>query len=226
MTRLLKDNQGLIYHHARRYQGICEATRSGSLEDLLQCGALGVLKAAKTYDENAGMSWATWASFAITAEMRHLLGLVSGRELPLVLSLGVPVNADDPESERLQDCVPDDSIEPFDKEPYREWLHDRVAAALADMPEDCAQAVRLTSLEGLTRREAAARLGVDGKELARLLDKGRRRLYNCPDLRAAALDEMTPYYKKKGVAAVLSSGTSVVEDIVMQRERIGRLCAV
>lgn len=222
MEKLLKDNAGLIWLNVRCFSGLCAYNRACDVEDLEQAARIGIMKAHSTYDPGAGMAWSTWASFAMRAEIRRALGLRAGAELPRVLSLDVPAYADDPEGETMVDTLPDDSIEPFDVAPYREHVQERVRAAMAELPENAAKALELTQLDGLSRKQAAAALGVEMDELARLIAKGKRVLFNNKELRALALEEMTPYYKHKGVSAFLSSGSSAVEDIVMQRERMRR----
>ena len=222
MERILKDNAGLIWLNVKYFSRLCNRNRACDVEDLMQAARIGIIKAHATYDPGAGMAWSTWASFAMRAEIRRALGLRSGAELPRVLSLDVPAYADDPEGETMVDTLPDDSIEPFDVAPYREHVQERVRAAMAELPENAAKALELTQLDGYSRKQAAEALGVEMDELARLIAKGKRVLFNNKELRALALEEMTPYYKHKGVSAFLSSGSSAVEDIVMQRERLRR----
>lgn len=65
---LVESNMGLVYHAARRFSG-----RGMETEDLIQTGAIGLIKAARAFDETRGTAFSTYAFAMITGEMRRAL---------------------------------------------------------------------------------------------------------------------------------------------------------
>ena len=55
---LYAQNKGLLIGLARRYAGACALDRAVSVEDLVQSGFLGLVRAAQTYDGSRGRTWA------------------------------------------------------------------------------------------------------------------------------------------------------------------------
>lgn len=67
--RLIESHLPLVRAIARRYAG-----RGEALEDLVQVGALGLIRASDRYDPDRGVAFATFASPAIEGEIRRHLG--------------------------------------------------------------------------------------------------------------------------------------------------------
>jgi RNA polymerase sigma-B factor len=66
--RLLESHLPLVHSIARRYAG-----RGEPLDDLVQVGAMGLVKAGKRFDESRGVTFAAFAARAIDGEIRRHL---------------------------------------------------------------------------------------------------------------------------------------------------------
>lgn len=66
-SQLVIDNMGLVYACANRFRG-----RGIEFDDLVQSGCLGLIKAAKGFDETKGFKFSTYAVPAIIGEMKRL----------------------------------------------------------------------------------------------------------------------------------------------------------
>lgn len=65
---LIKENLGLVRSIAKRFTG-----RGQELEDLIQIGSIGMLKAIRGYDKSFGTAFSTYAFPLITGEIRRFL---------------------------------------------------------------------------------------------------------------------------------------------------------
>ena len=92
-----------------------------------------------------------------------------------------------------------------------------VRAAIAALPEDQREVTRLHDLEGITYRNCEQRLNLAQGEARGISRRAHRHLWKNKKLRALTLDQETAYHRHKGVEAFHSSGSSVVEDIVLWR---------
>lgn len=68
LERLVKDNMGLVKSLALRFRG-----RGTETEDLIQIGAIGLIKAVRGYDENFGTRFSTYAVPLICGEIKKHL---------------------------------------------------------------------------------------------------------------------------------------------------------
>ena len=66
--QLVRENAGLIWSIARRFQG-----RGTELDDLYQLGSLGFLKAVEGFDTAFGTQFSTYAVPKIAGEIRRFL---------------------------------------------------------------------------------------------------------------------------------------------------------
>src|ERR1039457_1954221 len=66
--RLVESHLPLVRSVARRYIG-----RGESLDDLVQVGAIGLVKAGNRFDQNRGVAFAAFAAPVIEGEIRHHL---------------------------------------------------------------------------------------------------------------------------------------------------------
>ena len=65
VDRLVEENMGLVAMVARRYVG-----RGTDYEDLIQIGAVGLVKAAKRFDESRNLKFSTYAVSKIVGELK------------------------------------------------------------------------------------------------------------------------------------------------------------
>lgn len=68
MENLIEKNMGLVKSIAKRFTG-----RNAEFEDLVQIGAIGMLKAAKSFDASFGTVFSTYAVPLIIGEIRRFL---------------------------------------------------------------------------------------------------------------------------------------------------------
>lgn len=68
MEELIEKNMGLVKSIAKRFTG-----RNAEFEDLVQIGAIGMLKAAKSFDASFGTVFSTYAVPLIIGEIRRFL---------------------------------------------------------------------------------------------------------------------------------------------------------
>ena len=64
----VENNMGLVYSVARMFAG-----RDCELEDLIQIGAIGLIKAVKRFDKDYGVCFSTYAVPMISGEIRRFL---------------------------------------------------------------------------------------------------------------------------------------------------------
>lgn len=217
--RLYADNHRLIRRIAHRYAYACSQNAAVDLEDLLQAGFLGLVAAARTFDENKA-KWGTWAWWYVENAVRDALGLRSrnGRAALNTLSLDAPLSDED-DGSTLGDMQADPSLPDSDAALLLQEMQTAVRAAVDALPEGPRKAITLTSLQALPRPEAAQVLHVDANHLRRDIDKGMRQLRRNRHLRALALlDDGTPYWAHKGTHAFERDWTSTVEAAVLWRE--------
>ena len=65
LREVIESAQGLILYFARLYSG------GSNVEDIMQVGRLGLIKALQNYDKGRQTSFVTYASYAIIGEIRH-----------------------------------------------------------------------------------------------------------------------------------------------------------
>lgn len=65
--RLISDNMGLVYACANRFKN-----RGAEYEDLVQCGCIGLVKAADGFDPTLGFRFSTYAVPAILGEIKRV----------------------------------------------------------------------------------------------------------------------------------------------------------
>lgn len=147
--------QGIAYKLAQEYLPF--AGNAVDLDDLMQAGALGAIRAADTYDPSKG-TWYKWCAFYIRQEMQALCGLRSSKvdAMRSAVSLEEPINEDGGTlAELLQADIPT---------PEEDWNRQAVASAIRERVEnlrfDRRRVVELVDLEGKTRAAAAAELSV------------------------------------------------------------------
>lgn len=68
VSQLLRENAGIVKSIAIRFQG-----RGQELEDLIQIGYIGMIKAIRGFDESFGTAFSTYAVHTVTGELRRFL---------------------------------------------------------------------------------------------------------------------------------------------------------
>ena len=226
---LYDQNRDLLRLLARRYAHACALDRAVSEEDLAQAGVIGLIKAAKTFDESAGKSWAGWASWYIRRECESALGLRAGRFTrahTAAEALDRPIRAEDGDGATLGEALVDDRLPEPDDALLQDELRRGVHDAVNRLPDEGQRrAVRLCKLEGISAGAAAEALGVSAARVRRLYARACVSLSQDPRLRALAdMDERTRFHAHKGVQAFNRDWTSVTEAAALWRvEQLERI---
>lgn len=226
---LYQENKAMLWATARRYRGYCERDRAVSVEDLVQSGFIGLVEAARTYDEESGKSWLFHAKWYVIREIYNTLGLRDGefiRADASAISLDNQLIEGDADSATLGDMLADDSLPASDEALLLEELRFSVRDAVAKLIDPRQrQIAELYMLEGRTMTEAANDVGISPRRALQLYGRALSNLARDIRLQALAdLDERTKFHARKGVKRFLSDRTSVVEEQALwrieQREKI------
>ncbi|MBQ8110493.1 MAG: sigma-70 family RNA polymerase sigma factor [Clostridia bacterium] len=201
---------------ARRYAWAVEGRGDMDLEDLTQAALLGILRAREGFDAQES-SWSTYSAFYIKREIFAALGIRRGRLPMRPVPLDAPMTLDSDETKL--DAVADDSLPDADEGLLRRELQDEVRRALARLKDERQRrSVQLVSLEGMTLRQAARKMGVSFQLVQRMVLQGHRHLRCDKLLRKLAECELrTPYYAHVGVDTFMATRTSAVERAVLWR---------
>ena len=219
---LYAQNKGLLIAMARRYAGACALDRAVSVEDLVQSGFLGLVRAAQTYDRNGGRSWASWAAWHIQRTFEQALCLRQGRRIQAhsgADTLDRPLSASDEAGETLGDLLVDDTLPDPDAGLLLEELRRDVRKAVDRLEDgDERRAASLCLLEDRSLPEAAGAMGVSVRQARRLNARACRRLSGDRRLRARIdLDARTRFHAHKGISAFNRDWTSVTEGAALWR---------
>lgn len=188
--KLYEENKGLLRMMARRYARVCALDRAVSVEDLMQAGFVGLMKAASTYDPAAGKSWAGWARWHIRVEFESALGLRHGRFTRAhtgAVALDKALSGDGLEGLTMGELLEDASLPAADEGLIRRELQRDVRAAVSRLrSEGQRTVVRMCKLEGRSYRQAAAELGCSVGQTYQLFFRASANLARDARLRAAA----------------------------------------
>jgi len=174
--RLIEQQLPLVESLARRY-----THRGERLEDLVQVGTIGLIKAVDRYEPTRGVEFAAFAVPNILGEIkRHLL-----HRDPTAAELAAAANLDESElveamrAEQarvplsLTDVSPAVSAdEMFDASEDRLLI----SGGLRALHRHERQALRLRYFDDLTQDEIAARLGISQTQASRLIESGLAKL--------------------------------------------------
>ena len=154
--------EGLAFKIARKYFPYCGP--AVDFEDLLQAGAIGALRAQKTFDPEKG-SWSSWVALLMGQEMQAYCMLCGNKPDPCLhaLSLDAPLMEDE-DGLTLGETIPADNPDPLD-DIDREQVGAIVRHAVSKLRADRRQAVELVDLDGMTIPEAAALLGEESHKI-------------------------------------------------------------
>ena len=203
---MYEQNKGLLVMMARRYERVCALDRAVSMDDLIQAGFIGLMKAADSFDPSAGKSWSGWACWHIQMEFNSALGLRRGhftRPHTGAAALDKPLSADDTDGVTAGDMLADETLPGADEALLRDELCQGVRAAVGRLKSTGQRrVVELCKLEGLSYQQAAERLGVSVGQAYQLFFRASNNLARDPRLRAlAGLGERSKTAARRGSKA-------------------------
>lgn len=177
--KLYAENKGLLHIIAWRYAWACKLDRAVSVEDLVQTGFFGLVKAAKTYDSKGEGNWWTWAAWYVMREIYNEIGYRDRKfrkahtgALPLDVPLG-----DDPDGATQLDALEDTSLPDIDEGVLLDDLQRRVREAVDALRNDKQrEAIKLCGLEERPYREAAEALGISSERVRQIIRDGYKQL--------------------------------------------------
>lgn len=149
---LILKNMGLVRAVALRYEEVGRGLGVG-MEDLVQGGVVGLMRALETFDPRKGFAFSTWAYHQIRAEVQRTLAAYRSRAREV--SLEEPLT-EDPEGPTLGDTLPSPLERPEEAYERRETgrkLRERLGPGLAE-----------TLLASEDPRRLARRLGIGPEE--------------------------------------------------------------
>ena len=189
-----EQNKGLLVMMAKRYARVCALDRAVSMEDLIQAGCIGLMKAADNFDPAAGKTWSSWACWYIQMEFNSVLGLRHGRFTRPhtgAAALDKPLSREDSGSATAGELLADMSLPDADDALLRDELRRDVRAAVARLKsEGQRRVVQLCKLEGRSYQQAAKSLGISVPQAYQLFFRASNNLARDPRMRAlAGLDE-------------------------------------
>jgi RNA polymerase sigma-B factor len=161
-SRLIEGHLPLVRTVARRFAG-----RDEPLEDLIQVGTIGLIKAVDRYDARRGVPLAAFATPSIAGEIRHHL---RDRSAPVrvprhLQAAGVRVTT------TSLDAAPE-LVDPLGAAQERLALDD----ALRSLPAREREVLRLRFVEDLSQAQIAARTGLSQTHVSRTLRGALQRL--------------------------------------------------
>ena len=228
---LFLENIGLIRKVASKYCRICpKYDCSVDKDDLMQMGYFALVQAAKTFICGEDNSWAHWAVMYLSAAMRRCIG-IDGKIRPERFSISIdePFEGKDGPGDRLLDLIADESWIPQEErvitEEHNSELFTLIQESLARLNDEKASyIINKYDLEGVSISVIAEEYHVSKQAISDKRQDAFKRLRLNSKLKAAYIEILgLSEYKHKGVHAVLSTGSSIVEDAVMRKERIRKL---
>lgn len=210
MCALWAKHERLCRYLAGRARWIAELDPAIGLDDLTQTAFIGLVRAAETYNADAGKSWAGWAAWHVKHELRKLLGWSNPNSPPPAtvgaVSLDAPIG-DDEGATRL-DTLSDDSTPDAMDGVYAGELRAALTEAVQRLEiEHAGEVLRCRYRDGLTVAETAEQTGMSAGEVKSIQDRSLRRLlYDRKLKRAVTVWDALPTYSV-GVAAFKQYGS-------------------
>lgn len=226
---LYRENAALLRTVAHKYAGACRHDNAVTVDDLMQAGFIGLVRAEKSYRPDKGKSWPRWAAWYIAGAMGEALGYRHGRWLkPGTISLDEPIKEDDPEGMTRKEAIADDSLPGMEDNLFLSDLQRDVRAAINRLQRDQERTViDMCDLGGNPYKTAAQALGVSTTRIGAIRGEALKHLRRDQRLIEATyhdIDLETPFYIKVGPSTFDRTQTSAVEHCVLwrldQREKL------
>lgn len=175
-NELIERNLRLVAHIARKYKA-----HGRELDDLIQIGSLGLIKAVSTYTEGRGKSFAAYAGRCVENEI--LMSIRAERKRRGEVSLEEPVGVDRDGNEiTLADVLGTDEDAVFGEASDR-ITSERLRQAVDDLPDERERGIMILRFgldggEPLPQREVGRLMGISRSYVSRIEKKAVLRLKN------------------------------------------------
>ena len=218
--RLYENNKALLKYVAYKYSWLCKLDPAYSLEDLIQVGFIGLVKAQRTFTEDKGKTWGRWATWYIVKEIYCSIGIVNGRRTKAHISaLSLDEPADYLENLARIETIEDDNPTDFDEQLNKQDLVRCVREAIDRLRDERQRnVIKKCYLECWTHKQTAETMGVSGQWIAQLRRKALNQLKKDKKLRTEAdIEAETPYFAKVNPETFLRTRTSATEIAALWR---------
>lgn len=196
------------------------------LEDLVQSGYLALVKAVETYKPDDG-AFSTWLIYHLKNTFAEATGYRTkrGQNEPLNNSFSLDKTVDDesdgtPFGEFVPDPKAAATMLSIEEKLWQEQLHEALEAALAVLPEQSAEVLRLRHYQGLTLADVGQIRGTTPERIRQMENKAIRQLRK-PSI-ACHLRPFYDYdfYCGTGLGAFQHTGMSIQERyLVLEEDR-------
>ncbi len=158
---LVESNIGLVKYIARLF-----LNTGYEYEELVQEGMVGLVKAAKTFDESRGFLFSTYAGKCIQKEILAYLKREKKHKRTVSFNQKIPVWGDICGEIRLEQLLGADQKE------YEEvWKRDLLERCVASLDEKEKEILRLYYGEGMKQSDIAERFQLSQPQICRLIRK-------------------------------------------------------
>lgn len=223
MPELWDNVYRLVCKYARHYWGLLEGRGGLTVEDLVQTGYVALAEAVEFYDSTVA-AFSTWLYIYLRKNFRITAGLhgkaKTNDPINSKISLNAPIDEEDGDAldALIEDPKSAATFQSVEDAIYTEQLHNALEDALAALPADMADVLRLRNYDRLTLAEIGERWGVKYERIRQLENQGIRKLRQ-PKI-ACRLRPFYDFdfYSSTGLSAFRCSGVSVQERYVLMEE--------
>lgn len=230
LLELWEQVRDLIARNAVRRYNSAPGLGGVEVDDLIQAGFIAMVEAVESFDPGAGYKFTTWLNLPLKTAFAEAGGYRSEKQKMDPLhhcdSLDRPIGEDDGDTLGYFQAAPDDDLEAVERKIWLEQLRATLDRALEELPADWREILKRRYYRSHSQQAVAEALQVKKTIIHGREEKALRRLHH--DRRRnhldqfwveRALDLKTPWFLHVGPEAFVSTGTSAVEKIVLQRER-------
>lgn len=175
-TKLIEHNLRLVAHIIKKYY-----SSSGTDEDLISIGTIGLIKAVSSFSYEKGTRFATYASKCIENEI--LMFFRSAKKTSQDVFISDPIDTDgEGNTLTLGDIISEDfdMIDSLDTQIKADKLKGYIASSLDEREKEiiCLR-YGLSGNGGLTQLKTAKKLGISRSYVSRIEKKALEKLYRC-----------------------------------------------
>lgn len=157
-NELVEKNMGLVYYIAHSFQN----STGLEYDDLVQEGMVGLVKAARTFDESRGFLFSTYAGNCIQKEI--LAYMKRQRKHKRDISINQDI--------RGTDGAPMEEILGYSQKEYENvWKRDLLERCIRSLNQSQREIVLLYYGKGLKQKEIAKQLGISQGQVCRIIKR-------------------------------------------------------